>query len=314
MNTINNDNRTKKEVIDTFLEDVEKKLPFWLRGEKEELKEILEELETHIWDGASELAEGNDPSIEQIEQVIEQLGSPSKIAEEYKHRGKPKFYITEELFPIYTKVLILVAGVIFAFNLLGMLLSIGSQTVGGLFGNLFGGFFTSLAIAVILLTIQFVYLSREGYLPENFQRLTSRLPFSLKKYFDSKKKSTDTKKRYDEEPAKTTTESYAATEEVMKDDEPKVKIISERTFAEPQVIKETIIVKEPRRTRDRDEPRPERVVKYSYRNTLSEGITGMVFGTVFAILPFFPLLDFIGFYLSIWISVFGGVMIIGGMI
>ncbi len=335
MNTISNDNRIKKETIDEFLKEVEKKLPFWLKSEKEELKDVLDELENHIWDGATELAGDEEPTLEHIRQTIEHMGSPSKIAGEYKHRGKPKLFITEELFPMYTKVLIIIVGVIFGFNLLGTLIALaGTSTFGELAAGFFRGLFISLAVAIILVTIQFVILSKEGYLPKDFDRVTQRLPISIRNYFVTKKKET-TQKEYSsvdrsfseetetsvykrdfisKEPTIHTTQSPIKEKFV---DEPKVKILSEQEVIrtdKPQVIKETIIVKEPR-IRERA-PQPKRVVKYqdSIRNVLSEGITAMVFGAAFVIIAFLPVLDFIGTHFRYWIAISGGITIAGGVI
>ncbi|HUT82602.1 MAG TPA: hypothetical protein VMZ29_15510 [Candidatus Bathyarchaeia archaeon] len=334
MNTISSDNRTKKETIDTFLEEVEKKLPFWLKSEKEELKEVLDELETHIWDGATELAGDEEPTLNHIQQVIDHMGSPSKIASEYKHRGKPKLFITEELFPMYTKVLIIIAGVIFGFNLLGTLIAIaGNSTASELAAGFFRGLFIGLAVAIILVTIQFVILSKEGYLPDNFDRITSRLPIRIRKYFDSKKNE-PTYKEYSSNASFATEEAsvykrtlsteepFVQTETMASKgiaiDEPKVKIISEQETlkqTKPQFIKETIIVKEPQSITE-STPQPKRVVKYQYsiRNVLSEGITGMVFGAAFVIIAFLPVLAFIGTYFRYWIAIFGGIIIVGGFI
>ena len=76
LENLNEDQRLVKE----FLDEVERKLPFWLKDEKKNVVDILEELETHIWDRATELADGEEPSIEDIKQVIDQMGTPSKIA------------------------------------------------------------------------------------------------------------------------------------------------------------------------------------------------------------------------------------------
>ena len=56
-NNYDNDSDKRQELIKIFLDDVERKLPFWLKDEKENISDILEELETHIWDRATELAE-----------------------------------------------------------------------------------------------------------------------------------------------------------------------------------------------------------------------------------------------------------------
>lgn len=311
-NNYDNDSDKRQELIKAFLDDVERKLPFWLKDERDNITDILEELETHIWDRATELAEGGEPSEEQIELVIEQMGSPGKIAGEYKRRGKPKFYITEELFPLYQRILIIAAAVLAGFNFLGMLISIGSKYPRHLFGDFFQGIFISFAIALILITIQFVLLSREGYLPEDFSRFTSRLPTTVRRFFETRPSETaETTEAKPEAAAKT---ASIPTETEVPISVPKVVIETER----PQIIKETIIVKEPRVIREEGSTRTERITKYKYglgRNYLSEGITGIVFGTVMVIFPFLPILDFIPFdSLKYWIVIFGGLTLVTGII
>ncbi|NPD90616.1 MAG: hypothetical protein HGN29_18040 [Asgard group archaeon] len=314
-NNYDNNSDRRQELIKAFLDDVERKLPFWLKDEKDNITDILEELETHIWDRATELAEGGEPSEEQIELVIEQMGSPSKIAGEYKRRGKPKFYITEELYPLYTKILIIVGAVLVGFNFIGMLFSIiGATTAREVFGGFFQGIAVSFAIALILITLQFVYLSKEGYLPEDFSRFTSRLPSTVRRFFETRpKETTET----------TTAKSEAVVNSVSKPTptETTIPIVAPKVVVKtvkPQIVKETIIVKEPRVIREERFTRPERVVKYKRdlgRNYLSEGITGMVFGTALVILPFLPLFDFMGTSpLRYWIVILGGISLVMGVI
>ena len=305
-NNYSNDSDERQELIKTFLYDVERKLPFWLKDEKDNIKDILEELETHIWDRATELAEGGEPSEEQIELVIDQMGSPSKIAGEYKRRGKPKYFITEELFPIYTKILIIVGAVLVGFNFIGLLFSfIGTTTAREVFGDFFQGIFISIAITLVLITIQFVYLSKEGYLPEDFSRFTARLPSTIRRFFETRPKETTEATDAKSEAAAKTFQESTPTETTV-------------TIAAPKIVKETIIVKEPRVIREKITPGPERVVKYKRdlgRNYLSEGITGMVFGTALVVMPFLPLFDFMGTSpLRYWLVILGGISLVIGII
>jgi uncharacterized membrane protein len=179
------DFKTEQEkLVNEFLSDVEKKLPFWLRAKEETVEEILEELESHIWDRATELAKGAEPSSRDILTSIAQMGTPNKIAKEYKRRGKPKFFITEELWDSYTRALIIIGSIVLVVNLIIMFVGIGQKNVGVLFGDFFNGLFISVAVYFILLTVQFVYLSKEGYLPEDFRRFTeSRIPGVHEKIF-----------------------------------------------------------------------------------------------------------------------------------
>lgn len=286
-----------QKLIKEFLDEVERKLPFWLKDEKKNVVDILEELETHIWDRATELADGENPSIEDIKQVIDQMGTPSKIAGEYKRRGKPKFFITEELWTSYTKVIYIVAGVLLGINLLVMFTRIPSAVnanigVGELFSSWISGSMMSVAIALVLITVQFIYLSHEGYLPEDFDRLGRRfviyIPFDRFRSDKPKKEDTSatsvSKEQY---------ESIPLTEPVVK----------------PQVVRERPVraVKEPT-------PRMRKQYKHLGKDYLSEGIFGIVFGVIAIILPFMPFLDFLPDQLKIWFALTGVTGLVLGFI
>ena len=96
-----------KNLVKDFLRNVKAKLPDWLK-EKKEHKEILAELEEHIWNKAEELSETGQPTLNTVQVAIDHMGTPENIAKEYKRRGTPKFYITEEMWPLYKKVLLIV--------------------------------------------------------------------------------------------------------------------------------------------------------------------------------------------------------------
>ena len=100
-----------KNIVKEYLKEVKSKLPEWLKDKKEH-KEILAELEEHIWSKAEELSETGQPSINSIRMASTHMGKPESIAKEYKRRGTPKFYITQEMWPVFIKVLVIVFSVI----------------------------------------------------------------------------------------------------------------------------------------------------------------------------------------------------------
>ena len=151
-------------LVKDFLKEVKEKLPGWIRDDKKERKEILSELEEHIWDKAEELSDTGKPTEQSIRLAISHMGSPASIAREYKKRGTPKYYITEELWPIYTKVLGIVCGIIIVLNIVLFVLNL---VTAGLLGDLSFSF-TSIFIAFTVITVIFVALSMEGYFPEDF--------------------------------------------------------------------------------------------------------------------------------------------------
>ncbi|MFX0074416.1 MAG: permease prefix domain 1-containing protein [Candidatus Hermodarchaeota archaeon] len=153
------------EIVKEYVNKIKEKLPEWLKEDKQELIDILDEIEEHIWDRAEELSSNGTSMESAIEQVLTQMGTPQSIAREYKRRGVPKVYITEDLFPLYTKVLgilsIIVVTVYLVFMIINLFLGrFQLDIIGILFG--LTGVFT-------IVTLIFVALSMEGYLPENLK-------------------------------------------------------------------------------------------------------------------------------------------------
>jgi len=158
------------DLIKEYLKEVKSKLPEWLKDKKEH-KDILAELEEHIWSKAEELSGMEQPTVEFVQTAISHMGTPESIAKEYKRRGTPKYYITEELWPYYLKILA------FAFSVV-IGLSIFSQVMNLIFGNIgigefFGGIFQGIQIGCLavfaIISIIFVALSMEGYFPDDFK-------------------------------------------------------------------------------------------------------------------------------------------------
>ena len=168
MNEIRNVN--VENMIKSYLKDVKKALPDWLK-EKKEHNEILADLEEHIWQKASELSGNNEPTEESIRLAIEHMGKPETIAKEYKRRGEPKVYITKEMWPLYVKVLSIVFAVIFGLQIFGLIVSAltGLVNFWEMIGGLVTGIQSGLLFSFTIVTIIFVVLSMEGYFPEDFQ-------------------------------------------------------------------------------------------------------------------------------------------------
>ena len=170
------DERYSEKLIKEFLDEVEEKLPFWLKVEEEEAKDVLNELREHVEDKADGfLALGEaDSSLKAVQMAIMQMGSPSEIAHEYKRRGIPKFFITEELFPMYLTVLRYAA---LAVGLLVVIITPISILVAALTGGNWGAalgqgilwLVFGLLIAAAAITAIFTWLSYEGYFPEDIK-------------------------------------------------------------------------------------------------------------------------------------------------
>lgn len=164
-----------KNIVNEYLKKVKSKLPEWLKDKKEH-KEILTELEEHIWSKAEELSETGQPSINSIRMAITHMGAPESIAKEYKRRGTPKFYITEEMWPVFIKVLVIVFSVIIGISIMTQVVNFIFSNVD--FGELIGGIIQGIQIGCLssfaIITIIFVALSMEGYFPEDFKSKKER--------------------------------------------------------------------------------------------------------------------------------------------
>jgi len=161
--------KSKNPLIQDFLNEIVKKLPEWLKEKKAELKEILEELESHILDKADNLALEHPESNPEknIQDAILLMGTPEKIAQEYKKRGTPYLYISKELFPYYRDTIAFFALFLFILVIIGNIFAFDMNNIGQFFLNLIMG--TGLAILSVffLSTLIWTGLSMEGFLPQD---------------------------------------------------------------------------------------------------------------------------------------------------
>jgi len=157
-------------IIKEYLKDVKSKLPEWLK-DKKEYKEILAELEEHIWSKAEELSGMGQPTTQSVQMAVTHMGKPESIAREYKRRGTPKVYITKEMWPAYLKVLGIVFAVIIGISIISQVIDFvfGNVDVGEFIGNIITGIQIGCLSTFAIITIIFVGLSMEGYFPEDFK-------------------------------------------------------------------------------------------------------------------------------------------------
>ena len=159
-------------LIKEFLDEVTKRLPIWFKTKVDELKDFREELEGHIWDKADELAAGEEPKVWHVREAIILMGSPREIAREYRRRGTPKLYITEELWTWYYKSLIIVGVIILFVNLITLAFTLRAGNLGPAFASFFEGLFNGAVIGFAVISVLYVTLSYHGFLPEDFKAVT----------------------------------------------------------------------------------------------------------------------------------------------
>jgi hypothetical protein len=160
--------------IKLFLTKIEENLPGWIKDKKEECKEVLNNIEQHIWDNAESIAQGGPIALHHVQQAIQQMGSAKAIGAEYKRRGTPKVYITNELWPYYVKVLQVVVGIVLGLSILGFFLSDFQNNIGAKIWDLLSGMWSGSIQAILFVSLIFVGLSMEGYLPEDFDEEKSK--------------------------------------------------------------------------------------------------------------------------------------------
>lgn len=114
--------------IKRYIYDVTRRL------DEKQREDISKELEANIYDMM-----GEDQSEENIKKVLTELGSPAKIAMNYK---EPRYLISPELFDDYIRVLIVVVsvfiGIAFAIGIIGAVTSSGIEILEGVLETIFG--------------------------------------------------------------------------------------------------------------------------------------------------------------------------------
>ena len=165
------------EMINSYLIQVRKKLPEWLKLKKVEVEKILKDLEYEILNEAKNIANGQEPTDMDIQQALIQIGSPEGIAKEYKRRGTPRLYITEELLDFYIRTMLFFFLIVIGINILVSIFQFIFQPLTWLktLGGMFTGMWIGCLITAIVITVLFVYFSMEGFLPEDFGVIPSRL-------------------------------------------------------------------------------------------------------------------------------------------
>ncbi len=153
-------------IVDKYLKKVKEKLPEWLKEDKNEVEDILIELEDHLWAKAKDLSDIGQPTVESMRIAVAHMGSPSSIARGYKQRGTPHVYISKELWPYYKKVLMIVFAIIGALELFSFIVNLIIGNWEEAFNII--GYYTAFSSAFLIISVIFVALSMEGFFPEDF--------------------------------------------------------------------------------------------------------------------------------------------------
>ncbi|MFW9996318.1 MAG: hypothetical protein ACFFD4_30025 [Candidatus Odinarchaeota archaeon] len=156
-----------KKLVDNFLREIKKNLPEWIKRDEERVEDILLEIGSHIWDSAAEIAESEDPDPASIQEAMDRLGSPKEVAKNYKKRGTPKYFISEELWSTYKKVILYLTAIIFTVIIIVQVVLVEPDNF---LQALINGFTTSYPVIltfIVVITAIFVGLSDEGFFPKD---------------------------------------------------------------------------------------------------------------------------------------------------
>jgi len=174
---------SENKIVKNYLNTVKQKLPEWLKWKEVELQNVLDDLEAQLLGEARTISGGEELTDADINEAIVRMGTPESIAKLYKHRGTPKFYLTQELFDFYLRTLFFFFGVIIFINIIVAVFQFLFTVWWEVLGGMFSGIWIGCIIATMVITIVFVYFSMEGFLPEDFGIIPKRLaiifPFSF---------------------------------------------------------------------------------------------------------------------------------------
>ncbi len=158
--------------IKRFLISVEGKLPLWLKDR--ELRIFINDLENHINDKLIEISLNKEPTIDDLNLILTEIGKPSLIVQNYKKQGSPKLYISKELWNPFIITIKLLA---FLFILdLSIKVILGFIQIN-LTNTLLDTILIDWVIFLILLslsTIIFAILSGEGFIPKKIRQFNLR--------------------------------------------------------------------------------------------------------------------------------------------
>ncbi|MFX1496509.1 MAG: hypothetical protein ACFFBH_03175 [Promethearchaeota archaeon] len=320
---------SENETVNNYLEQVRKKLPEWLKPKKEEVNTILNDLNIQILEEAKKIAGGGDPSPADIQQALIQIGSPESIARFYKKRGTPKLYITEELFEFYLRTMFFFFIVVIVLNIIiGIFRLFFSpwEAIGGMITGIWIG----CLITAIVITGIFVFFSMQGFLPEDFGVIPSRLalifPFHLTQQ-DLQETKEYTKERLMQAKAKVR-EVIAQSQARVEDKLAEVKALREERLAATELRREQRLLEarirreekleRSKRLREEKKAIAEQKRKMKKMQPVSLGelifgaIAGIIFGLFLIVQPFAGISGFAVEFLD-WLKLFGLLIFVGGL-
>ncbi|NHJ02311.1 MAG: hypothetical protein EAX86_09270 [Candidatus Heimdallarchaeota archaeon] len=156
-----------EKLVENFLKEIKKHLPDWLKSNEEKLDDIMLEISSHIWDSAQEIAGSEEPNTASVQEAITRLGNPKEIARNYKKRGNPKYFISEELWSIYMKVNLYLIAILFGLIMIVQIVIVEPNNLQQAVANTLTTSYPVIITFILVVIAIFVGLSDEGYFPKD---------------------------------------------------------------------------------------------------------------------------------------------------
>jgi len=171
-------------LINLYLDEIQQHLPH--KNREDILKEIRSTLMDMIEDRSPNA--GQMPDEETIKAVLQEFGSPRKVAQQYSEHH---YLIGPRIFPVYLKVLKIVLIIVAGLNVLGLIVAIVSQSgvdysMIDAIASVFSGLFSSLFTAFGIVTLSFAGIERTSPEEWKFKIEESWRPEDLLKQEDRK--------------------------------------------------------------------------------------------------------------------------------
>ncbi|TFG03982.1 MAG: hypothetical protein EU542_00270 [Promethearchaeota archaeon] len=299
-------------ILKDYIDQVKKKMPEWLKWKEEQLKLILDDLKKQVIYEANQIAVGGEPTNKDFQEAIDHMGSPESIAKLYKRRGKPKYFITEELFEFYLRTLFFFWGIIILINIVVAVFQVFVSPWWEIIGSAFSGIWVGCLISAVVITIVFVYFSYEGFLPEDFgifpKRLALIFPFNL-----TEEEMEETR----ESTKQTLEEAKILRDEKLAEAKTRRELQAEKLEEDTYLRKEKMAQAKTLRKAKLAQAKAKRALKEKEPVSLGElifgAIGGLIFGLILILQPFSVLGLFNTEFLE-WLTIFGLLVFINGLI
>ena len=303
---------SENKLIKEYINQVKKKMPEWLKWKEKQLQNILDDLERQVINEANQFAAGSEPTNNDFQEAIDRMGSPESIAKLYKRRGKPKYFITEELFEFYLRTLFFFWGIIVLINIVIAVFQVFVNPWWEILGSAFSGIWVGCLISAVVITVIFVYFSYEGFLPEDFGIIPKRLaiifPFNLteeemeevRQY--TKQSLEEAKIRRDEKLA-----------EVKAHLEQRVEILEEGKSLRQEKLAEAKALRKAKLAKAKAKRALKKKEPVNLGELIFGAVAGIIFGLILILQPFSVLglfnIDFLE-----WLTIFGLLVFVNGLL